>query len=361
MLVEVPDVAHDREDMTNDYLKNGLYGSLFHDPQVAAEFSGAATLGHMLAFQRAWTRALVQAGAVTGAAGADALRALDAFVPERFQPASDIDGLPVPSLVAQLRAGLPPEVAQAIHSGATSQDVVDTAQVLALLAVLDLFVARLDRLDVALAQLHDRFGPAPLTARTRMQAALPATASLRIAGWWRGLLVQAQRAPSVRADLAQVQIGGAIGTRDLPQGVAQAVADSLGLALTPVWHTERSSMVTFGHWLTLVAGALGKIGQDVALMAQQGVGTVTLSGGGGSSAMPHKQNPVLAEVIVALARHVAGLQGTLAHAMLHEQERSGAAWALEWLTLPAMAEATGAALRHADELLAAIQAMGDPA
>jgi 3-carboxy-cis,cis-muconate cycloisomerase len=74
--------------------------------------------------------------------------------------------------------------------------------------------------------------------------------------------------------------------------------------------------------------------------------------------MPHKQNPVLAETLVALARHVAGLQGTLAQAMIHEQERSGAAWALEWLTLPAMAEATGAAVRHTGSVLAAIRRIG---
>lgn len=345
--------------MTNTYLTNGLYGTLFHDPQVAAEFSGVTTLGHMLAFERAWTRALMQTGAVPTDMGAEAVRALDAFVPAQFQPASDTDGLPVPSLVAHLRAGLPPQVAQAIHTGATSQDVVDTAQVLALVAVLDLLVARLNRLDSALGLLEARFGAAPMAARTRMQVALPATVGLRVAAWRRGVLGQLQRAPLVRAQLAKVQIGGAIGTRDIPAGVAERVADSLGLALTPVWHTERSSMVSFGHWLTLVAGALGKIGQDVVLMAQQGVGTVALASGGGSSAMPHKQNPVAAEIMVALARHVAGLQGTLAQAMLHEQERSGAAWALEWLTLPAMAEATGASLRHAEQLLAGVQRMGD--
>ena len=98
-------------------------------------------------------------------------------------------------------------------------------------------------------------------------------------------------------------------------------------------------------------------------MAQQGLDEIALSGGGGSSAMAHKQNPVAAEAMVALARYIAGQQGILGQAMIHEQERSGAAWALEWLTLPAMAEATGATgatLRHAGDLISSVERIGAP-
>ena len=95
-------------------------------------------------------------------------------------------------------------------------------------------------------------------------------------------------------------------------------------------------------------------------MAQQGIDEIVPSGGGGSSAMAHKQNPVAAEAMVALARYVAGQQGILGQAMIHEQERSGAAWALEWLTMPAMAEATGTALNHTEKLLSSIEQIGMP-
>jgi 3-carboxy-cis,cis-muconate cycloisomerase len=346
--------------MTNALLRDDLFGDLFRDAEVSEEMSGGALLRRMIAFEAAWTRALVTNGVATAADGEAAQAALSAFDPAEFRAASDRDGLPVPSLVAALREGLSPGAAKAIHTGATSQDVIDTAMVLGGLALLDLFEARLDRLIAALGDLTTRFGDAPLMARTRMQAALPATAELRISGWQRLVRSQRVRLPVLRAEFGRVQIGGAIGLRDVPGQVAQDVADALGLALAPVWHNDRSSMVAFGHWLTLVAGALGKIGQDIALMAQQGLDEIALDGGGGSSAMPHKQNPVLAETMVALARHVAGMQGTLAQAMLHEQERSGAAWALEWLTLPAMAEATGASLRHAEKLVGSIRRIGTP-
>jgi 3-carboxy-cis,cis-muconate cycloisomerase len=341
-----------------------LFGGLFHDPEVAAFFSGPAMLGHMIGIETAWTRALVGSGVVAAADGDAALQALAAFDARDFRAASDRDGLPVPSLVAHLRRGLAPGPARAIHTGLTSQDVIDTALVLAMSGVLDTVNGRLLGLDTALQALEARHGASPLMARTRMQAALPATVSMRVTAWRRLVRAQLDRLPAVRTGLAQVQVGGAIGLRDLPGGPAPAAAEhlarELGLRLGPVWHTERSAMVELGHWFTLVAGALGKIGQDIALMAQQGVDEIALDGGGGSSAMPHKQNPVLAETLVALARHVAGLQGTLAQAMIHEQERSGAAWALEWLTLPAMAEATGAALRHAQGLVGSVRRLGAP-
>ncbi len=348
--------------MTNAMLRTGLFGDLFCDKQVADAFGADALLGRMLMFEVAWTRALLATDAITPTQAIRALAALDAFDATTFRPDSDRDGLPVPALVTALRAGLAPEDARAIHTGATSQDVIDTAMVLTCLHVLDAFEMRLDHLLTDLVALEARVGAAPMLARTRMQTALPATAALRINAWARGLQGVRDRLPALRTDLAKVQIGGAIGAREMPQAEAlvQHVAAALDLQASPVWHTDRSSMVSLGHWLTLVAGMTGKIGQDIALMAQQGVDEVKLAGSGGSSAMPHKQNPILAETLVALARHVGGMQGTLAQAMIHEQERSGAAWALEWLTLPSMLESTGAALRHARTLVGQVQRMGTP-
>lgn len=346
--------------MTNAMLRTGLFGELFCDHLIADAFAPDALLVHMLAFERAWTCALQATAAVTPAQAECALAALNAFDPATFRPDSNRDGMAVPALVAALRAGLTPDEARAIHTGATSQDVIDTAMVLTCLVVLDDLDARLGQLLNDLVELERRFGATPMMARTRMQAALPATAALRIGAWARGVQGVYDRLPALRTDLAKVQIGGAIGARDMPQADAlvQHVAQALGLQTSAVWHTDRASMVSLGHWLTLVAGMMGKIGQDIALMAQQGMDDVTLAGGGGSSAMPHKQNPILAETLVALARHVGGMQGILAQAMIHEQERSGAAWAIEWLTLPAMLEGTGAAVRHARTLVSQVQGMG---
>jgi 3-carboxy-cis,cis-muconate cycloisomerase len=125
------------------------------------------------------------------------------------------------------------------------------------------------------------------------------------------------------------------------------MAGILGLGSAPPWHSQRDRIGELAAFLSLLSGTLGKFGQDIALMAQNEVGEVRLAAGGGSSAMAHKSNPVGAEVLVALARFNAGLLGTLHQALVHENERSGAAWTLEWLVLPRMAVTTAAGLSKA--------------
>lgn len=348
--------------MTNAFTASGLFATLFSDPEIAAEFHAASFTQRMLDFEAAWSRALGASGAVSEQNASAAVTAIKNARVKDLGTGSDKDGLPVPALVDGLRHDQPEDVAFAIHTGATSQDVIDTAMVLTCLSVLSTLTGRIETLSNDLAQLTEQFGDAPILTRTRMQAALPATANLRIQAWARPLADHLERAKALTFEIKTLQIGGPIGTRSTPYAhvteCAPLVADELNLRLVPVWHTDRSRIIAFGHWLTLVAGTLGKIGQDVALMAQQGIDEITLKGGGGSSAMAHKQNPVKAEAMITLARYVAGQQGILAQAMVHEQERSGAAWALEWLTLPAMAEAVGASLNHAATLMSSIEKIG---
>jgi 3-carboxy-cis,cis-muconate cycloisomerase len=97
------------------------------------------------------------------------------------------------------------------------------------------------------------------------------------------------------------------------------------------------------------------MGMDISLMTQQGVDEMRLRGGGASSAMPHKQNPILAELLVTLSRYNAVQLGGMHQALIHEQERSGASWALEWMILPAMLYCTTRGLSAAQELLAQVE------
>lgn len=155
-----------------------------------------------------------------------------------------------------------------------------------------------------------------------------------------------------------------MGTRDAygdkGDAIAARMAQSLSLTDLGVWHSDRSHVGDFANQLSLLSGVLGKMGQDMALMAQQGVDEITLSGGGGSSAMAHKSNPVLAELLVTLARFNATQVAAMHQALVHEQERSGAAWMLEWMVLPQMAVASARATAAATDLCGQITGMGDP-
>ncbi|MFD2647067.1 lyase family protein [Devosia albogilva] len=192
-------------------------------------------------------------------------------------------------------------------------------------------------------------------AHTRMQAALPTTWAEKFRNWSEPLVRYQASLAAARRTLLVVQLGGPVGDRGSFAGTGNAIArllsQKLDLGLASPWHTTRDPVVAFGSLLALISGSLGKMGADIALLAQSELAAVHIAGGGGSSAMAHKNNPVAAEVLVSLARFNAGLSGTLNQAMVHENERSGAAWTLEWMVLPQMAVTAGAGLRLALQLL----------
>lgn len=337
-----------------------LLSALTGDAEVEALFSDTVELTAMVAFERALAEAQAEMGLISPQVAAAIVAACETFTPDEADLAAGLarDGVLGPSFVAQLRAAVAPEHSAAVHQGATSQDITDTALTLRLKTVCDLLDARLESLAAALAKLTLGQGTVPLMAHTRMQAALPITAADKIATWRRPLARHRARLAEIRPRLLVVQLGGPVGTRaelgDNADAIAASLARRLNLGVAEPWHSARDVVVEFGNLLAIIAGSLGKIGADVALLAQTEVGAIKLAGGGTSSAMAHKSNPVTAEVLVALARHAAGLAGTLQQALVHENERSGAAWTLEWLTLPPLAISTGAALRLMQRLVADI-------
>ena len=334
-----------------------LLSSLAGDPEIEALLTDEAQLKAMLAFERALAEAEAEAGLIGEDAAAAIGAALEAFEPDWVELSAGMarDGVAVPELVRQVRARLDEEHRAAFHKGATSQDVIDTALVLQLAKAIPILETRIVGLQRQLEALGAEQGGQELMAHTRMQAALPSTVGEKLRTWSGPLARHLLALATARRSLLVIQLGGPVGDRasfgDKGERVARYLAQKLDLGLAPAWHATRDPIVAFGSLLSLVSGALGKIGADVALLAQSEVGAIKLSGGGGSSAMAHKSNPVRAEVLVSLARFNAGLAGTLHQALVHENERSGAAWTLEWLVLPQMLVTTGASLRLTGELL----------
>jgi 3-carboxy-cis,cis-muconate cycloisomerase len=103
-------------------------------------------------------------------------------------------------------------------------------------------------------------------------------------------------------------------------------------------------------WLTRMTTALAKMGEDLILMTQSGIGEVRLGHAGGSSTMPQKQNPVGPSALVGLSHHVTALNGAMLAAGHPRQERDGAAWFTEWLSLPQLVLSAASALETARDL-----------
>lgn len=349
--------------MTITAFDHPVLSALVGDDEVERFLGFDAELAAMLTFERALAKVEAAHGVIPEDAAAAVATACQCYKPDMaaLLAGAARDGMMVPELVAQLRASLPGEHSVNLHFGATSQDVIDTALVLRLKPVLALFDLRIAGLESALSGLSAGFGQNALTAYTRMQPAIDVSVADRIESWRAPLVRHRSRLAALAPALLAVQFGGAAGTLeklgDKAGQVRAGLASELALAEAPQWHSQRDRLTELAGWLSLVTGTLGKLGLDIALMAQAG-GEIEIGGGGTSSAMPHKRNPVSAELLVALARFNAAQLSALHQGLVHEQERSGAAWTLEWMTLPQMLAATGAATRHAGSVLSTITFLG---
>ncbi len=346
----------------------GLWDGTFARGGAAAAVSDEAWLQAMLDVEAALARAAARCGLVAETSAAEVTRlagtpgALDlAAVLTRAADA----GNPVPPLVRVLTDAVGPHASAAVHVGATSQDVLDTAMLLVARRAIAVIDADLAAAATAAARLAADHRDDVTIGRTLMQQALPTTAGLKAAVWLAALDGARARLHAVDAALP-VQYGGAVGTLAASHGsgvdVRTALADELGLQTTAVpWATTRLPVADLAGALGAAAGVVGTIALDVVLLAQSEVAEAAESGEGqdgrvrgGSSAMPHKRNPVAAISARACARRAPGLVGTLLGAMEQEHERSAGAWHSEWPTMSALLSTVGSAAAWLADCLAGL-------
>ncbi|MEV4149379.1 lyase family protein [Amycolatopsis sp. NPDC049691] len=305
-----------------------------------------------------------------------------------------------------------PEAAEYVHRGSTSQDIFDTAMMLVADRTLRPLVADLDATAEALAALAREHRDTTMAGRTLTAHAVPTTFGLKAAGWRQLVLDAATRVRRVLDGGLPVSLGGAAGTlaayveygrladagageregggggggggQDLPDAAADtgpadtgtgsrvdarsgsaadgdyaarlvaAFAEETGLA-APVlpWHSLRTPVADLAGALAFAAGALGKLAVDVATLTRTELGEVVEPAGegrGGSSAMPHKRNPVLATLIRSAALQVPVLAAGVTQSMLTEDERSAGVWHAEWHLIRECLRLTGGAAHTAVEL-----------
>ena len=345
-------------------LDSAIFGPLFNDQEIATLLGDEALVRSLVEVEIALARAEAWVGAIPAAAAEQiAAVKVESVDIAALAAGTGRSGFPIIALVKELQKQVGAEAAPFVHWGATTQDVMDTACVLQLCSVTELFRTRLSEIIRSLSALCTAQRKTILAGRTHSQQALPITFGLKAAAWLAPLLRHLQRLEEILPRLLVVQFGGAAGTLaalgDKGLAVAQALADELklGVPLMP-WHAQRDSFVEFAGWLSLVTGSLGKMAQDVILLSQTEIGEVGESaeqGRGGSSTMPQKSNPITSELIVAAARMNGSLLSALHNAQIQEQERATHGWQLEWLSLPQMIALTGGALKHGSYLAKNLQ------
>jgi 3-carboxy-cis,cis-muconate cycloisomerase len=343
---------------------SGLFDGTFARGGAAAAVSDQAWFQALLTVEAALARAAARLGLAPTTA-ADAVTAASAD-PGRLDLATVVAtaadaGNPVPPLVRALRDAVGERDAVAVHVGATSQDVLDTALMLLARDAVAAIDADLTAAAGAAARLAAAHRDDLVMGRTLMQQALPTTFGLKAAGWLAGLDGARLRLAEVVASLP-VQYGGAAGTLAASAGsgvaVRTALAEELDLVDTVVpWHTVRLPIADLAGALGAAAGVLATVALDVVLLAQTEVGEVSEGGDsrGGSSAMPHKRNPVAAISARACARRAPGLVATLFAAMEQEHERAAGAWHSEWPALTDLLRTVGSAASWLAESLSGLR------
>lgn len=361
----VPGPAGSDTDADTSLLAPGWSGS-----PTAAATGDRAYLRALLDAEAALTRAQaalglapVEAADAMGAAAADPA----AFDARSLAERARGGGNPVIPLVADLTRAVGEPYGPYVHRGATSQDILDTATMLVAARTLDLLLPDLARTEGALARLAAEHRDTPMPGRTLTQHAVPTAFGLKAAGW-RSLVLDARDRITAVRDTLPVQLGGAAGTLAAfaaygatdPTALPTAYARELGLR-APVlpWHTLRTPVADLAGALAFTAGALGKIAADVLTLSRTEIGEVAEGSGGGSSAMPHKANPVRSTLIAAAARRAPQLAATLYGSLAAEDERPAGAWHAEWEPLRDLLRLTGGAARDAAELTEGLRVRPD--
>ena len=352
-----------------------MFGGVF--ARGSAIIDDRAWLQAMLDAEAGLARALERAGlapAGTGEAVTKAARAEDFNVAELGE-LSALTGNPVPGLARELTRKVGGQPGRAVHRGATSQDILDTAAMLLARTAIDAARADLAVAAATAADLALEHRSALMIGRTLLQQAVPVTFGVVAAGWLAGLDAALAGLTQVRDTRLAVQFGGAAGTLASLGAdgvrVKALLAEELELADPPLpWHTERLRIIDVAAAMARVTAALSKVARDVTLLAQTEVAEAAEGAGGrgsgavgeaqdrgsaprrgGSSAMPNKTNPVASVAILGCARQVPGLLATLVASAEQEYQRAAGAWHAEWQPFGHLLQVAGSAASWGSELL----------
>ena len=327
-----------------------IFESFLSAPASLEIFDGAPFVEAMLAFESALAIAQSEEGLVPRDAAACIARIcaethrFDVAAIARDSARAGSVAIPLVKALKDAVRRDAPEALPHVHRGSTSQDVIDSAMALLTRRAIDRIAADLAVAAGALIDLAERHADTPMLARTLMQPGSVSSFGFKAAGW-AAPLVRCHAALRGSADAAlQLQLGGAVGTLAQMDGkgpaVARRMAAALGLPAPAMsWHTQRDRWVRLGCELGVMTGALGKIAGDIALMSQFELGELAEpaeEGRGGSSAMPHKRNPVASMVAIAAAHRTPALVATLLGAMPQAHERALGPWQAELATWPAL-------------------------
>jgi 3-carboxy-cis,cis-muconate cycloisomerase len=342
---------------------SALFRDMFGTAEMRAVFSDEALVGRYLETEAALARAQARAGVVPQSA-ADAIHAAAQAVVidfDKLRRETEIVGYPILPLVHQLSEAAG-EAGRYVHWGATTQDIMDTANVLQLRSALDIVDRDLKELRDCLADLARKYRDTPMAGRTHLQQALPITFGYKAAVWLSSIDRHIERVEQALPRILVGEFAGAAGTlASIGEGgleIQKFFCEELGLGQPSMtWHVARDGIAEAVTLLGLITGTLGKIATDIMMMSATEFGEVSepfVPGRGASSTMPQKRNPISSELMLAAAKAVRQHVATMLDGMIHDFERATGPWHLEWVSLPESFLLTASSLANARFMLAGL-------
>ncbi len=266
-------------------------------------------------------------------------------------------------LIDGLRKACGNDYGEYVHYGVTTQDVLDTSEILELRETLALVYKDLRALELVCLDLARRYRSTPLVARTHGQQALPTTFGFKVAIWLGETRRHIERLKNIFHKIGFGQLSGAVGTMAAlgphAMEVAKRTLGLMGLKHSNLaWHNSRDTIGELASIFSLLVTSLAKMANEIFQLQKTEIGELKergLEGAVASTTMPHKTNPVICERVVVLARHVRYLTGTIVESMVHEHERDPRCLWAEWLAMPQLCIYTGTALRYMLDVMAELE------
>ena len=300
----------------------------YTQPEMAVVWTDEARFEHMLRVELAALHALAARGTVPAQAveAIEQRGRVDVARIAELEKTTDHDVVAFVNQVAETVG----EEGRYLHFGLTSSDVVDTALALQCRAAADLLLTELDELIGLLARTAREHAGTVMMGRTHSVHAEPITLGIKLATWAFELDRDRQRLRAAAADIATGKLSGPVGTySQLGPEIEVAVMTELGLAADPVSTQiiQRDRHAAFLAAIAITGGSLERFATEVRNLQHTEIGELQepfRRGQTGSSAMPHKRNPILSERIAGLARLLRGfaVAGFEDQALWHERDIS---------------------------------------
>lgn len=340
-----------------------LFRDMFGTAEMRSVFTDEALVGRYIEAEVALARAQARMGVVPKSA-AEAIEAAGKSIQidfDKLRHETEIVGYPILPLVHQLSAAAG-EAGRFVHWGATTQDIMDTANVLQIRTALEIVARDLREVRDILKAMAKKYRDTPMAGRTHLQQALPVTFGYKAAVWLSSIDRHIERVDQALPRILLGEFSGAAGTlASVGEGgldMQKLFCEELGLHQASItWHVARDGIAEAVTLLGLITGTLGKIATDVMLLSSSEFGEVSepfVPGRGASSTMPQKRNAISSELMLAAAKAVRQHVATMLDGMIHDLERATGPWHLEWVSLPESFLLTASSLANAKFMLAGL-------